>query len=137
MFCNILIGFLFVFIVVVCGILQECCISCNISEYCIVVRFLVEVEGNLVCGYVWEECQIICIEWDDCFYVVCGKDGEWWVLYWFCLCDVVDIEWYCVLIDFVVEICKCDNFEVCKMVLLCFVVCVVDVCKVVYFEDVV
>ena len=132
---NILIGLLPVLIVAACGTPQERCISRNTSEYRTVARLLAEVEGNLARGYAWEERQITRTEWDDCPYVVRGKDGERRVLYRSCLRDVVDTERYRVPIDPAAETRKRDNLEARKTALSRPAARAVDACKAAYPED--
>ncbi|SMO66688.1 hypothetical protein [Paracoccus laeviglucosivorans] len=132
---NIVFGLLPVLIVAACGTPQERCISRNTSEYRTVSKLLAEVEGNIARGYAWEERQVTRTEWDDCPYVVRGKDGERRVAYRSCLRDVTDTERYRVPIDPLAEERKRDNLIARRTALAKPAASAVDACKAAYPEE--
>lgn len=132
---NIVLALLPVLLVAACGTPQERCISRNTSEYRTVARLLAEVEGNLARGYAWQERQVSRIEWDDCPFVVRGKNGERHVGYRTCARDVLDTERYRVPIDPAAESRKRDNLLARKAALSQTAARAVDACKTAYPEE--
>lgn len=132
---NIALAFLPVLLVTACGTPQEQCISRNTSEYRAVSKLLAEVEGNLARGYAWQERQVTRTEWDDCPYVIRGRDGERRLGYRSCTRQVVDSERYRVPIDPAAETRKRDNLAERKASLARSAARAVDACKTAYPEE--
>lgn len=106
---NITIALLPILALTACGTPQEQCIRRNTSEYRTVSSLLAEVEGNLARGYAWEERSVPGTEWDDCPYVIHGKDGKRGIAYRPCLRNTIETERYRVPVDPATETRKRDN----------------------------
>lgn len=132
---NILLALMPVLIVTACGTPQDRCISRNTREYRTISSLLAEVEGNLARGYAWEERTVSRVEWDDCAYVVRGKDGERHIAYRSCARNVSDTERYRVPIDPAAETRKRDNLIARKAALTKSAMAAVNACKAAYPEE--